>query len=101
MDQDASNVQEEEAFDGVCTTSVRLTNHNSLDALVPIAAEKLLPQWAMYNLSKKLLSSLHRQGFSLPTPIQVKALPVAMSGKDVIGVAETVRSSAPKSLLDR
>jgi ATP-dependent RNA helicase DDX24/MAK5 len=36
------------------------------------------------------LRALHHKGFDAPTPIQAAALPVALKGKDVIGVAQTV-----------
>lgn len=42
-----------------------------------------------YKLPKRLLSSLNEQGITEPTPIQEKAIPVVLSGKDVIGVAQT------------
>ncbi|CAM9838703.1 unnamed protein product, partial [Sphacelaria rigidula] len=36
-----------------------------------------------------LLTEVVRQGFEAPTPIQSQALPVVMSGRDMIGVAQT------------
>ena len=41
------------------------------------------------NLSKQLLNALNDIGFDTPTPIQEKAFPVIMSGKDVVGIAQT------------
>lgn len=41
------------------------------------------------NLSKPLLKALTDIGFSSPTPIQEKALPIIMSGKDAVGIAQT------------
>ena len=41
------------------------------------------------NLSNSLLKALADQEFVNPTPIQEKAFPVVMSGKDVIGIAQT------------
>ena len=41
------------------------------------------------NLNKALASSLDDLGYVNPTPIQEKAFPVIMSGKDVIGIAQT------------
>lgn len=41
------------------------------------------------NLSKSLLTALTEQGFESPTPIQEKAFPVIMSGKDAVGIAQT------------
>lgn len=41
------------------------------------------------NLTKQLLNALHDLGFENPTPIQEKAFPVIMSGRDAIGIAQT------------
>lgn len=41
------------------------------------------------NLSKPLLNALQDIGFENPTPIQEKAFPVIMSGKDAVGIAQT------------
>lgn len=41
------------------------------------------------NLSKQLINALTDIGFDTPTPIQEKAFPVIMSGKDVVGIAQT------------
>lgn len=30
-----------------------------------------------------------RQGFSVPTPIQAQGWPIALSGKDMVGIAQT------------
>ena len=50
----------------------------------------LLPKWDTLELHGQLLRALHQQSFTEPTPIQSKALPPALRGKDVVGVAETV-----------
>lgn len=42
-----------------------------------------------FNLSKSQLKSLAEAGLETPTPIQERAFPVIMSGKDVIGIAQT------------
>src|SRR3989338_3669688 len=44
-----------------------------------------------YNLgiAPKLLESLARLNFKVPTPIQSKAIPVAIDGQDMIGIAQT------------
>lgn len=41
------------------------------------------------NLSKPLLKALSDLGLKSPTPIQEKAFPVIMSGKDTVGIAQT------------
>ncbi|MFH1546696.1 MAG: DEAD/DEAH box helicase, partial [Patescibacteria group bacterium] len=40
-------------------------------------------------IAPNLLAQLDRLKFCVPTPIQMKAIPVAMSGKDMIGIAQT------------
>jgi ATP-dependent RNA helicase RhlE len=40
-------------------------------------------------LSEPILQSIRRIGFVHPTPIQAKVIPVALSGRDLIGLAET------------
>ena len=40
-------------------------------------------------IAPKILAVLDRIHFKVPTPIQVKAIPAAVQGKDVIGIAQT------------
>lgn len=40
-------------------------------------------------IAPKILEILERINFKTPTPIQFKAIPIAMEGKDVIGIAQT------------
>ena len=42
-----------------------------------------------FGLSAPLLRDLHRAGFKDPTPIQVKAIPPGLEGRDVLGSAQT------------
>ena len=55
-----------------------------------IQAQSLLPNWHSFSLHPRILRWLYTKGFSTPTPIQVQAIPIALNGKDVVGVAETV-----------
>jgi ATP-dependent RNA helicase RhlE len=41
------------------------------------------------NLNKPLLSALDDLGYIYPTPIQIKAFPAIMSGKDIVAIAQT------------
>ena len=41
------------------------------------------------NLSQNILKGVLRKGYRLPTPIQRKAIPAAMMGKDVVAMART------------
>ncbi|MEN9798538.1 MAG: hypothetical protein RL653_2234, partial [Pseudomonadota bacterium] len=45
--------------------------------------------FASLGLSATTLRTLERVGFTAPTPIQAQAIPPAMSGRDVVGVAAT------------
>ncbi len=40
-------------------------------------------------LSPKVLSAVEAAGFEIPTPIQSKAIPSAVAGRDVLGIAQT------------
>ena len=42
-----------------------------------------------FNLDSRLLSGISRLGYTIPTPIQIKAIPAALDGKDLIGTAQT------------
>lgn len=45
--------------------------------------------FADLNLSKALLNALADLEYQFPTPIQVEAFPLVMSGRDVVGIAQT------------
>jgi len=42
-----------------------------------------------FNLDSRLLAGVKRAGYTTPTPIQVQAIPAALSGHDLIGTAQT------------
>ncbi len=42
-----------------------------------------------FNLTKPLLNAINDAGYTIPTTIQSKAFSVIMSGKDVLGIAQT------------
>jgi len=42
-----------------------------------------------FNLPEALLHKLEHLGFTKPTPIQAKAIPIALQGKDILGSAQT------------
>ncbi len=42
-----------------------------------------------FNLDSRLLAGIQKLGFTTPTPIQEKAIPVAIAGQDLIGTAQT------------
>lgn len=42
-----------------------------------------------YNLSKEILKDIAAMGYDTPTSIQAKCIPPALTGKDIIGLAQT------------
>src|SRR5204863_3076765 len=40
-------------------------------------------------IAPKIIETLNRLQFKVPTPIQHKAIPMAIEGQDIIGVAQT------------
>jgi len=40
-------------------------------------------------LTAPLLKALQKEGYTIPTPIQVQAIPAALDGKDILGLAQT------------
>jgi superfamily II DNA/RNA helicase len=45
--------------------------------------------FAELGLSAKVQAAVQAAGYTEPTPIQVKAIPVAVTGRDVLGIAQT------------
>ncbi|KAJ8098315.1 P-loop containing nucleoside triphosphate hydrolase protein [Lipomyces tetrasporus] len=63
---------------------------NIFGALDPEETETELPAWAeIYPLSESLLHGLSDLGFSAPTDIQRKTIPLVMAGHDLVGKAAT------------
>jgi len=42
-----------------------------------------------FGLPSELMQGIRKHGYTTPTPIQAQAIPVALSGRDAIGIAET------------
>ena len=47
------------------------------------------PGFAALGLTSETLSTLKRNDYTVPTPIQNAAIPVAMTGRDLVGIAQT------------
>ena len=41
------------------------------------------------NLIEPILKALQEEGYSTPTPIQEKSIPILLQGKDLLGCAQT------------
>lgn len=50
---------------------------------------KPFKKWPQIGVSQRVLEILKKQGYEKPSPIQSQAIPVVMSGRDMIGIAKT------------
>ena len=48
-----------------------------------------LTKFTDFGLDANLLKALETEGYTIPTPIQAQGIPVVMSGKDLLGIAQT------------
>lgn len=48
-----------------------------------------LPNFEDFKLNKQLLDAVRDAGYTKPSPIQEKAIPLALAGHDVLGIAQT------------
>ena len=48
-----------------------------------------MTKFADLNLSPKILKAVEEAGYETPTPIQEQAIPAALEGRDVLGIAQT------------
>jgi ATP-dependent RNA helicase RhlE len=55
----------------------------------PVSSPNTEPGFFGLGIAPKILEILERIKFKTPTPIQRKAIPLAIEGKDVIGIAQT------------
>lgn len=50
---------------------------------------KPVSSFAHFGFDENLLGSVRKSEYSQPTPIQAQGIPIAMSGRDIIGIAKT------------
>ncbi len=48
-----------------------------------------MTQFTDFGLAEPILRALAAEGYTTPTPIQEQAIPVALTGRDVLGIAQT------------
>ena len=51
--------------------------------------QKSGPDFFGLGIAPKILEILERIKFKVPTPVQLKAIPLALAGQDVVGIAQT------------
>jgi ATP-dependent RNA helicase RhlE len=49
----------------------------------------LMSDFSALNLLSPILAALHHAGYAQPTPIQAQAIPYLLSGRDLLGIAQT------------
>src|SRR5688572_20407282 len=54
-----------------------------------ISNVSVIASFESFNLNKQLLNAVADLGFSVPTEIQQKAIPVILGGQEIIGIAQT------------
>ncbi|OGS21423.1 MAG: hypothetical protein A2252_01165 [Elusimicrobia bacterium RIFOXYA2_FULL_39_19] len=79
-----AHVPAEQAF--IPQTPVTAHVHKPAELAVPV-----VPDATFYGLgiAPRILDALAKLKYTSPTPIQLKAIPIAIEGKDLIGVAQT------------
>jgi len=53
------------------------------------AIPRPIRSWKESSLPLELLDAIERVGYKTPSPIQMQAIPIALRGRDILGVAET------------
>ncbi|KAI8516128.1 ATP-dependent RNA helicase ddx42 [Branchiostoma belcheri] len=53
------------------------------------APPKLVTSFAHFGFDEQLMHQIRKSEYSQPTPIQAQGIPVALSGRDIIGIAKT------------
>jgi ATP-dependent RNA helicase RhlE len=66
-----------------------LTAANIPAAAAPVAAPVATGTFDQLGLNPALLSAVKAEGYTVPTPIQLQAIPDVMAGRDLLGIAQT------------
>src|SRR5687767_13689375 len=62
---------------------------NSPSEIAENAPAEDMSAFATLGLIPELLDAVRDAGYTIPTPIQAEAIPVALRGRDIIGLAQT------------
>ena len=66
-----------------------MMNHKTFNKIEPVENKYCEKNFYGLGIAPKILDILERIKFKVPTPIQEKAIPMAIQGKDIIGIAQT------------
>ena len=74
-----------------CAPQMAAAPHHGLTGRMPGRAQsgRHVFDFDMLGLAPALADALARSGFTEPTPIQNQAIPLAMDGHDILGLAQT------------
>lgn len=56
-----------------------------------------ITSFAGFGLDARLLQAVTKEKFAAPTPVQSHAIPLALSGKDILGKPKRIARSIPAS----
>ena len=91
-----ADTQEWQALDQQLETQTELKSETSTEtpagAEVELQAKPLAEvpsDFSQFGLSNQILKAVLEQGYTLPTPIQEKAIPHVLAGRDLMGAAQT------------
>ncbi|CAK9785334.1 DEAD-domain-containing protein, partial [Cutaneotrichosporon oleaginosum] len=87
-DEDQPDELDTLTFEGLDEADLNNADDNVVDE-EPAFNDKKLPAWKGVDLHSSLKQGLLSLGFKTPTDIQKRAVPFALEGRDVVGVAET------------
>jgi len=84
-------------FSGACLTNVTTSGAEAgttevietVETSAAVAPTETLPGFDELGLSDDLLKAVADSGYTKPTPIQAKTIPLALQRRDVIGIAQT------------
>jgi len=79
----------------------KLNVHDVPEEVAEAAQEEVKPvaikptaDFASLELDPRLLQAVTKEKFSAPTPVQAQAIPLALAGKDILGMFDSyIRSS--------
>ena len=51
----------------------------------PVPTESTANAFSVLGLDSRLLQAIAKEGYTCPTPVQTKAIPLSLEGKDILG----------------
>ena len=68
-----------------------MINHTTVPSIAPATIPSTVPstKFADLSLAEPILRALNEKNYTVPSPIQAKAIPFLLQGRDLIGIAQT------------